>query len=348
MQPREIRWRVVDVTLFQLTGLQIEAPFVHATELGVFLRQHDVVRMAAVLTGVSRGRGDRRGFGPTSEQHDLVTLLPRVERVEHVARWPFEPADVAVVTVTRNDAVPRRQVAIEEERKFSLHDAHRLEHQRQIQKDRVAPGDGEVVHHDPARDLDRHDPNRLAISGHHAVVEMLGAHRVVSEEHHFARLRIDFGMRRKRAGQPTVPRSGSHGLEVGQRDLVRLARLPKGEQPAVVVNERRVRHVLAQQTVGRIVELRHLTKSAPQLATRVALVAKADRAHPAVAIRRLAAFEQDSVQHSVAVEPVVLVSRIELRIGTGPQEHAVERLGELPDYIETVGEDLVVDGCKVA
>ena len=54
------------------------------------------------------------------------------------------------------------------------------------------------------------------------------------------------------------------------------------------------------------------------------------------------------MQHAVAVEPVVFRARIELRIGTRTQKHAVQSFRELSDHLEVLGKHLVVHRSEVA
>jgi len=236
------------------------------------------------------------------------------------------------------------------ERRFALHRAVEATGQRQDRNENVPVRDHEIVNHAGVRRIEAIQPRHLAdlvdnAEGHILSEELFARH--VTEEQHLAGFRIDLGVGGEAVGIARV-------REIALRskraciDFKRLMTFFERKQLARVIENVGVGDAGVFSDHRRIACHRIAEGAEHRLACRV-FQFPFRRADPAVAVAHFAVLNVEGMQHPVARKPmIVLVARIELRVGAGAIEAARQFARHLAFHGQ-IGEIVfAADGGKIA
>src|SRR5262245_58093366 len=128
---------------------------------------------------------------PTGEQDDLVAILVGIQSVEHPAGGGLEPLDLVPWAMPGKDADAPPQFRRKREAETFI---YREDH-GEVHEQGIAWRDGEVVHHDRSRQVDRRRADDVSLRVDNAVLEVRLRPCTVPEAEQFTGSRVDLGMR---------------------------------------------------------------------------------------------------------------------------------------------------------
>ena len=201
---------------------------------------------------------------------DPVTVVVRVQRMEHVARIDLDPGGVRRGSGPREQPEPRRVAIVPPVgQRDAFHGPVEVEDHGEIEHDHVRVGQTHVVHHDRTAHVDRLAAHERAGRVDHVVPaerldEAVGQHVQVAVG---VELRVGVDAGRQRAAEVPAP----DRLELG-RDLIGQAQLVDGPDATGVVDHVGVARSGEQAALGRRRHLfepvgrRHLRRAHPSIA----------------------------------------------------------------------------------
>ncbi len=313
VEPRKFAAKIVERRAAERirAGRRIKRP-AHQPRLGVGLRHRRPVGAR------EEGRG---GILHHVGMDASVRRVPRIEHVIGKRRLRPEPAQGRHAGIAPQQPDMPAQRRLPRKRHLSGHRPRQAAGQRHHRKQHVPRGDREIMHHRAIRRLKALDPAHPSIradgpKSHARRQRPVGG---IAEKHQVSGCRIGLRVRGER------PRQGAgkilHAAR-GQRggvEFERQMRLLQRQQFAGVPDDVGVGH----PGIGDVRALPPWPEACAQRPPRGVLGAPLVGAHPAVAVRRPAVLQAESVDHAVAHEPVAVWGR-KLRIGSVAEQRPVQ------------------------
>jgi hypothetical protein len=147
-------------------------------------------------------------------QDEPIAILMSIHRMEDVAGFDGEPADLAASALAAHDPQPRAGLGAERQRRLSTHGGLQVEHHWQVHEHHEIPRDVPVVHHHRIGDLDAFGFDHLT-GGVGAVVGQVGRPgELIAEEKEFSGYGAGPWMRRHGALKATAEIVSAQGRKV--------------------------------------------------------------------------------------------------------------------------------------
>src|SRR6056297_341032 len=258
-------------------------------------------RHAAIEPGRKLG-----GVGGADIHLQRIALFPGVHHVKAPARLHVVPANVARAAVARHHPKMGAALRLPGHGQAAAHRALTVEHQRIHREHHVMFCDKKIVHERSKRHLDHFALDQLAvlIGDIQAHVFAEGPRRLIAEEHHLAGCMIKLGVGGYGAVDLTVEIKVADGRERARVHLHSKRAFHQRQQPIAMPYDMGIGRVVMLVGHGGIC-FQRVAQYAEQRFAGCALQCVLLGAHPAVSPCHPAARKLETLQHAIAMKPVI-------------------------------------------